>query len=87
MNMLTLPVSTIEKVERKLKSALEELSDLKKGQVKKRSQPKKPIKFWTKQQWEEAEIEADEDIKAGRVSGPFNNAEELIESLHKEAGF
>lgn len=83
MNMLTLPVSTIEKVERKLKSALEEVRALKRKQVKKSS---KPIRFWTKAEWEKAEREADEDIKAGRIFGPFKNAEELIESLHKEAG-
>lgn len=79
MNMLTLPVSTIEKVERKLKSALEELSDL-----KKRSQLKRPIKFWTKQEWEKAEIEADEDIKAGRVYR-LNRVEDLDKSLKELA--
>lgn len=35
--------------------------------------------------WEKEEAEADEDIKAGRVYGPFNTAEELIKSLHKES--
>ncbi len=84
MNMLTLPVSTIEKVERKLKSALEELSGLKKRQVKRRSQPKKPIKFWTKQEWKQLEAEADEDIKAGRVYR-LDKVEDLDKSLQELA--
>jgi AbrB family looped-hinge helix DNA binding protein len=36
--------------------------------------------FWTKE-WQEGEREADEDIKAGRVSGPFNTVEELLADL------
>lgn len=83
MNMVTLPVSTLDRVEKKLEKALEEVRALKKAQVKK---TQKPIRFWTEAEWEKAEQEADEDIKAGRVSGPFNSAEELIENLHKEAG-
>ena len=35
--------------------------------------------FWTKR-WQEAEAEADEDIKAGRVK-TFDSAEELIKDL------
>ena len=35
--------------------------------------------FWTKE-WQEAEREASEDIKAGRVK-EFNSAEELFEEL------
>ncbi|MEW6619121.1 MAG: ribbon-helix-helix domain-containing protein [bacterium] len=31
--------------------------------------------------WEKAEAEADEDIKAGRLTGPFDNPEDLIKSL------
>ena len=37
--------------------------------------------FWTKE-WQEMEREADEDIAAGRVSGPFETAEELLAHLH-----
>jgi len=81
--MVTLPLSTIDRVEKKLEKALEDLRALKKAQVKK---TQKPIRFWTEAQWEKVEREADEDIKAGRVIGPFENAEDLIESLHKEAG-
>lgn len=48
--------------------------------------PKKTIDaeqawFWTKE-WQEAEREAEEDIKAGRVK-KFKNVEELIEDLDK----
>ncbi len=83
MNMVTLPVTTIDRVEKSLKKALEEVRALKKAQVKK---TQKPIRFWTEAEWEKTEKEADEDIKVGRVVGPFKNAEDLIQSLHKEAG-
>lgn len=36
--------------------------------------------FWTKE-WQEMEREADEDIAAGRVSGPFTSSEEFMKSL------
>lgn len=38
--------------------------------------------FWTKQ-WQEAEKEADADIKAGRVK-TFDSVEELIKDLDKK---
>jgi len=38
--------------------------------------------FWTKR-WQEAEREADEDIKAGRVK-TFTSVDELIKDLDKE---
>lgn len=79
MNMVTLPVSTIEKVERKLEKALEEVRALKGARAKKAV---KPIKFWTKRQWEDAEREADEDIKAGRVKR-FDSVEGLIADLNR----
>lgn len=37
--------------------------------------------FWTKE-WQKKEKEADEDIKAGRLSGPFTNAKDLIAHLN-----
>ena len=37
--------------------------------------------FWTKE-WQKKEKEADDDIKAGRVSGPFDNAKDLIKHLN-----
>jgi len=36
--------------------------------------------FWT-EEWQEKERQADEDIKEGRVSGPFKGAEELREHI------
>ncbi len=38
--------------------------------------------FWTKD-WQNKERGADEDIKAGRLSGPFTKAEDLISHLDK----
>ena len=32
--------------------------------------------FWTRE-WQEGEREADEDIRAGRLSGPFKTVEEM----------
>lgn len=37
--------------------------------------------YWTKE-WQQAEKEADDDIKNGRVSGPFKNAKEVIHHLN-----
>lgn len=34
--------------------------------------------------WRKEELEADDDIKKGRLFGPFKNANELLESLHRE---
>ena len=39
--------------------------------------------FWT-EEWQEGEREADEDIRQGRVSGPFETADELIGHLRDE---
>ena len=36
--------------------------------------------FWTKE-WQKKEREADEDIKNGRISGPFYSSKELLKSL------
>ena len=82
MSTITLPVSAIERIEKNLKRALVEISVLKKQKIRKSS---KPIRFWTEKEWEEAEQEADEDIKAGRVYGPFKNVAELVKGLHREA--
>jgi AbrB family looped-hinge helix DNA binding protein len=38
--------------------------------------------FWTKE-WQEKERQAEEDIKAGRVSGPFKGVEELKKHLEQ----
>ncbi len=36
--------------------------------------------FWSRE-WQEGEREVDEDIRAGRVSGPFKNIDELKKRL------
>lgn len=40
--------------------------------------------FWT-DAWQEAEHEANEDSKSGRMSETFNNADDLIKSLQTAA--
>jgi len=40
--------------------------------------------FWTKE-WQKKEREADEDIKAGRISRSYIDVEELIKDLHKKS--
>lgn len=39
--------------------------------------------FWT-EEWQKGEREADADIAAGRVSGPFDNTDDLIRSLNAD---
>lgn len=43
--------------------------------------PKDQLWYWT-EEWQQMEREADEDIAAGRISGPFTSGEELIKSLY-----
>lgn len=40
--------------------------------------------FWTKE-WQEKEREADEAIERGDLSGPFENADEVIRHLRKRS--
>jgi antitoxin MazE len=42
--------------------------------------PRDQAWFWS-EEWQAMEREADEDIAAGRVSGPFETAEELLAHL------
>ncbi len=44
--------------------------------------PKDQAWFWTKE-WQKGEREADEDIAAGRVSGPFTTVKEFMKDLKK----
>jgi len=44
--------------------------------------PKSQLFFWT-ERWQEGEKEADEDIKAGRISGPYQDIDKLVEDLEK----
>ena len=56
-----------------------EVVDEKAVLMPKRLVDKSQAYFWTKK-WQEAEKEADEDIKAGRVK-VFNSVEELVKDL------
>ena len=38
--------------------------------------------FWTPE-WQKMEAEADADIRAGKVSGPFSDAKALLKALKK----
>lgn len=40
--------------------------------------------WWWLEEWQEGEREAERDIKAGRVSGPFETVEELLAHLHQQ---
>lgn len=42
--------------------------------------PKDQLWFWTKE-WQKREKEVEEDIKAGRILGPFSSGKELLRSL------
>ena len=42
--------------------------------------PRNQLWFWTRE-WQKREKEAEEDIKTGRIYGPFSSGKELIESL------
>lgn len=44
--------------------------------------PKSQLFFWT-ERWQKGEKEADEDIKASRVSGPYQDIDKLEEDLEK----
>lgn len=78
MSTITIPTKTIERVEKQLEKALEDVRQLKNKQTKKTSKPK----FWTRKQWDESERAADEDIKAGRVY-PLNRVEDLDKPLEE----
>ncbi len=42
--------------------------------------PRDQLWFWTKE-WQKREKETEEDIKAGRIFGPFSSGRKLIKSL------
>lgn len=44
--------------------------------------PKDQAWFWT-EEWQKGEKEADEDIKAGRLIGPFRSVKEFKKALKK----
>lgn len=79
---ITLPVAIRKRLGLKIGDVLETI--VKEGKII--IIPKKTIDaeqawFWTKE-WQEAEKEAETDIKAGRVK-KFKNVEELIKDLDK----
>lgn len=41
--------------------------------------------YGSEEWWEWSDKKALEDVKEGRVSGPFKNATQLIKALHQEA--
>lgn len=45
--------------------------------------PKEQLWFWTKE-WQRKEREAEEDIKKGRLYGPFISGKELLKSLRSK---
>lgn len=47
------------------------------------SVPKDQAWFWS-EEWQKEEMEAEEDIKAGRVKS-FDNIEDLLKSLHEDS--
>jgi AbrB family looped-hinge helix DNA binding protein len=47
--------------------------------------PRDQVWFWTKE-WQEKEREAEEDIKAGRVYGPFSSSKEMKRHFEKKKG-
>ncbi len=79
---ITLPAAIRKRMHLRIGDILE--TSLKEGKII--IAPKKTIDaeqswFWSKE-WQEAEREAEEDIKAGRVK-KFKNAQDLIKNLDK----
>ena len=82
-NQLTLPKNIIQEARLSPGDALEIVFEG--DQIILRPQinvPREQAYFWTKE-WQEGEKAADEDIRRGRVSGPFNDIKELKKSLKK----
>jgi hypothetical protein len=85
---ITIPTSTAEKLA-SLGRAVLDLAQ----EMKERGRNSSPINadlqdipadqrwFWTPE-WQAMEKEADEDIVAGRVSGPFTNVDDLVAHLN-----
>jgi len=64
---------------KEIKEVADFINFLKSRKLLKRIDPEQAY-FWTKE-WQEGEREADEDIKAGRVSKAFDTAEEAVKAL------
>lgn len=68
---------------KKIVSELEKIEELKKEVL--RLLPNGIIPYGSKLWWEKEELMANEDIKKGKVYGPFDNASDLVKSLHKNS--
>lgn len=80
-NQVTLPKEVVKQCHLKRGDPIEVIA--KNGEILLKPQayiPKDQLYFWTKE-WQAAEREADEDIRLGRVKGPFKNMKDLIKSL------
>jgi len=83
-NQITIPAEVIRQLRLKKGDFLEiEVSDDALRLVPQKLIPRDQAWYWTKE-WQAMEREADEDIAAGRVSGPFETAEALLRHLHGE---
>jgi antitoxin MazE len=83
-NQITIPAEVVKKLRLKQGDFLElQVTDDSLRLVPQKLIPRDQAWYWTKE-WQEMEREADEDIAAGRVSGPFESAEDLLRHLHGE---
>ncbi|MDO8482565.1 MAG: hypothetical protein Q7S86_01965 [bacterium] len=48
--------------------------------------PTEQLWFWTKE-WQKKEKKADEDIRAGKIAGPFTSGKALLKSLKSRRKF
>jgi antitoxin MazE len=81
-NQITIPAEVVKKLRLKQGDFLElQVTDDSLRLVQQKLIPRDQAWYWTKE-WQEMEREADEDIAAGRVSGPFELAAEAIAYLH-----
>ena len=80
---VTIPADVREKIHLKVGTVVDFV--VRKGKIF--LMPKKLVNedeayFWAKE-WQEGEKEADEDIKTGRISGPYATAKDLQKALDK----
>lgn len=80
MSTVNLPISTIEKIERRLEKALEEVRALKRAKTQKTGErPEIPSARLIK-----AIKRAERNLKEGKHSPVFDNAEDAIAWLHRD---
>ena len=76
----TIDTKTAESIFSEITSLQKKLELLRKKVVK-----LLPAKYGSDLWWEKENEEALEEVKKGQVYGPFQNADELLRSLHKES--